>query len=173
LKYVFLQKNKLNAVNEQFKPNEPQIDRITREMLKNTKGFQKLLKKQTKEKESFIKKHNKDRALMQKQHSTVIDKMNSSNDKSTFLSSFNTNNNNNAQNNGCAGADTDKFYTNTKLKDIVEEQTRAWAALIERQQAEEKQLNNEHVDQQCLHFQQLLLEAQKTRKKEIEIRQNK
>lgn len=167
-------KNKSNSVIDQQKRDEPQIEKITREGLKSKKGFQKLLKKQTKEKESLIKKQNKDRALMQKQHSTVIDKMNASNDKSNFLNSFNNNNNahNNTNANGCAGADTDKFL-NSKLKDVVEEQTRAWAALLERQQLEEKQLNNEHVDQQCVIFQQLLLDAQKTRKKEIEIRQNK
>ena len=155
-------KTKPNSVMDQQKGNEPQIDKITRDTLKNTKGFQKLIKKQTKEKESLVKKHNKDRALMQKQHSSVIDKLNATSDKSNF----------NAQINGCAGADTDK-QINTKLKEIVEEQSRAWAALIERQQVEEKQLNNEHVEQQCVTFQQLLLDAQKTRKKEIEIRQNK
>ena len=168
-------KSKSNVVtNDQLKRDDPQIDKITREILKNTKGFQKLIKKQTKEKESLIKKHNKDRALMQKQHSTVIDKMSASSDKSNFLSTFNNNNNNNnnAQNNGCAGANSEKNL-NSKLKEVVEEQTRAWATLIERQQTEEKQLNNEHVDQQCIIFQQLLMEAQKTRKKEIEIRQNK
>ncbi len=169
-------KSKSNvATNDQLKRDDPQIDKITREILKNTKGFQKLIKKQTKEKESLIKKHNKDRALMQKQHSTVIDKMSASSDKSNFLSTFNNNNNNNnnnAQNNGCAGANSEKNL-NSKLKEVVEEQTRAWATLIERQQTEEKQLNNEHVDQQCIIFQQLLMEAQKTRKKEIEIRQNK
>ena len=110
---------------------------------------------------------------MQKQHSTVIDKMNASNDKTNFLSSFNSNSNNNAQNNGCAGADRENLNSNSKLKEVVEEQTRAWASLIERQQAEEKQLNNEHVEHQCINFQQLLLEVQKTRKKEIEMRQNK
>ncbi len=56
---------------------------------------------------------------------------------------------------------------------MVEEQTRLWASLIERQQTEEKQLNNEHVEQQCVQFQQILCEAQKQRKKEIESRQNK
>lgn len=166
-------KSKSNVVtNDQLKRDDPQIDKITREILKNAKGFQKLIKKQTKERESLIKKHNKDRALMQKQHSTVIDKMSASSDKSNFLSTFNNNNNNNAQNNGCAGANSEKNL-NSKLKEVVEEQTRAWATLIERQQTEEKQLNNEHVDQQCIIFQQLLMEAQKTRKKEIEIRQNK
>jgi phosphatidylinositol phospholipase C, beta len=168
-------KSKSNVVtNDQLKRDDPQIEKITREILKNTKGFQKLIKKQTKERESLIKKHNKDRALMQKQHSTVIDKMSASSDKSNFLSTFNNNNNNNnnAQNNGCAGANSEKNL-NSKLKEVVEEQTRAWATLIERQQTEEKQLNNEHVDQQCIIFQQLLMEAQKTRKKEIEIRQNK
>lgn len=160
-------KTKSSSVVDQQKGNDPQIDKITRETLKNTKGFQKLIKKQTKEKESLVKKHNKDRALMQKQHSSVIDKINANYDKSNF-NMFNNTNNNNAQNNGCAGAEI-----NTKLKEIVEEQSRAWATLIERQQLEEKQLNNDHVEQQCVTFQQLLLEAQKTRKKEIEIRQNK
>jgi hypothetical protein len=59
------------------------------------------------------------------------------------------------------------------MKEIVEEQSRLWANLIERQQNEEKQLNNEHVEQQCVYFQQLLQEAQKLRKKDIEARQKK
>ena len=45
--------------------------------------------------------------------------------------------------------------------------------MIERQQTEEKQLNNERVEQQCICFQQLLMEAQKQRKKDIELRQKK
>jgi hypothetical protein len=56
---------------------------------------------------------------------------------------------------------------------MVDEQSRLWANLIERQQSEEKQLNNEHVDQQCVNFQQLLQDAQKQRKKDIESRQKK
>ena len=61
----------------------------------------------------------------------------------------------------------------TKIKETVDEQSKAWASLIERQQNEEKQLNNEQVEQQCVCFQQLLLEAQKQRKKDIELRQKK
>lgn len=58
-----------------------------------------------------------------------------------------------------------------KMKDTVQEQSRLWANLIERQQNEEKQLNNEHVEQQCVQLLQLLQEAQKQRKKDIEARQ--
>ena len=53
---------------------------------------------------------------------------------------------------------------------MVEEQNRLWASLLERQQSEEKQLNNEQVEQQCVQFQLLLAEAQKQRKKDIEAR---
>jgi hypothetical protein len=59
------------------------------------------------------------------------------------------------------------------MKEIVDEQSRLWASLIERQQTEEKQLNSEHVEQQCINFQLLLQEAQKQRKKDIESRQKK
>lgn len=59
------------------------------------------------------------------------------------------------------------------MKETVEEQSRCWENLIEKQQAEEKQLNNQQVEQQCITFQQLLLEAQKQRKKDIEARQKK
>lgn len=58
------------------------IEKITRESLKNLKGYQKLLKKQAKDRENLKKKHNKDRALMQKNHSGTIDKMTASYDKS-------------------------------------------------------------------------------------------
>jgi len=60
-----------------------------------------------------------------------------------------------------------------KISELVEEQTRAWVALVDRQQQEEKQLNNEHIDQQCNIFEQLLVEAQKQRKKLIDQRLNK
>jgi hypothetical protein len=60
-----------------------------------------------------------------------------------------------------------------KMKEIIEDQSKSWANLLERQQADEKALNNEHVEQQCVCFQQLLIEAQKQRKKDIESRQNK
>lgn len=59
------------------------------------------------------------------------------------------------------------------MQELVKEQSVAWAKLIEKQQNEEKQLNNEQVEQQCFQFQQLLLEAQKQRKKDIELRQKK
>ena len=81
-------------VNEQAKKEEPQIDKISRDTLKNMKGFQKLLKKQAKEKENLKKKHNKERALMQKQHSTIIDKMTANYDKSNNNNITNINNNN-------------------------------------------------------------------------------
>ena len=61
----------------------------------------------------------------------------------------------------------------TKIKEISDEQSKAWASLIERQQNEEKQLNNERVEQQCACFLQLLSEAQKQRKKDMELRHKK
>ncbi|CAF0707706.1 unnamed protein product [Brachionus calyciflorus] len=151
------------------------IEKITRESLKNTKGFQKLLKKQAKEKENLKKKHNKDRALMQKQHSAVIDKMTANYEKSNSIGS---NNINNLNSNGKCTTDTkNKNDTEntfkTKMKDMVQEQSRLWANLIERQQNEEKQLNNEHVEQQCVQLVQLLQECQKQRKKDIEAKQKK
>lgn len=59
------------------------------------------------------------------------------------------------------------------MKELVQEQSHLWAKLIEKQQNEEKALNNEQVEQQCVQFQQLLIDAQKQRKKDIEIRQKK
>lgn len=163
-------KSQVNT-SDPSKKEEPQVDKITRESLKTTKGFQKLLKKQTKEKDSLKKKHNKERGVMQKQHSSVIDKMNAQFDKSNpqYLTMKSSNGNIDDNKNLTP---TEKSF-NAKLKDIVDEQTKAWAALIERQQTEEKQLNNEHVEQQCYNFQHLLTEAQKQRKKDIESRQNK
>lgn len=101
------------------KKDEIQIDKITRDSLKNTKGFQKLLKKQTKEKDTLKKKQNKERAMMQKQHSCSIDKMNAQFDKSNPMSSGNmtkstnnsTNNNNFLLNEGKAIInDTEKSF---------------------------------------------------------------
>lgn len=60
-----------------------------------------------------------------------------------------------------------------KMKELVQKQSQLWAELIEKQHNEEKQLNNEHVEQQCQQFLQLLVDAQKQRKKEVEIRQKK
>ena len=160
------------------------------------KGFQKLLKKQSKDVEALKKKHNKERALMQKQHSTTIDKMTSYLDKSNNGASLL---NNNFTNNNSSGPSSPKVITEftelnqtnqtsstpvspfekkqssfkSKIKEISDEQAKAWASLIERQQNEEKQLNNERVEQQCACFLQLLTEAQKQRKKDIELRQKK
>ena len=55
--------------------DEVQLERITRETLGGSKGFQKLLKKQAKEREAVTKRQSKERALMQRQHSGAIDKM--------------------------------------------------------------------------------------------------
>ncbi len=148
------------------KKDEPSIEKISRDTLKSMKGFQKLLKKQTKEKEVLKKKHNKEKAFMQKQHSSIIDKMTVSFDK-TSSGTNNTSNPIESLNN------TDENNFRQKMKDIVDDQTKIWATLIERQQTEDKQLNNEQVEQQCLCFQQLLIEAQKQRKKDMELRQKK
>lgn len=56
---------------------------------------------------------------------------------------------------------------------MVQKQSQLWAELIEKQQNEEKQLNNEHVEQQCQQFLALLIDVQKQRKKDVEIRQKK
>ena len=161
------------------------IEKIIRDTLKTTKSFQKLLKKQTKENEALKKKQNKERALMQKQHSATIDKVAANYDKSTinFVGANNSSLitssvNDNFTNVEASAATATGNHMNEnnykqKMKELVEEQSRVWANLIERQQTEDKQLNNEHVEQQCVHFQQLLQEAQKQRKKEIEARQKK
>lgn len=65
------------------------------------------------------------------------------------------------------------FICDLKMKEMVQKQSQLWAELIEKQQNEEKQLNNEHVEQQCQQFVQLLIDAQKQRKKDVEIRQKK
>jgi phosphatidylinositol phospholipase C, beta len=162
------------------------------------KGFQKLLKKQSKDLEALNKKHNKEKALMQKQHSSIIDKMTSYFDKSGISAGSGAGLINNNFNNTNSASDpaspknitefTDLNQTNstslspfekkqssfkTKIKETVDEQTKSWASLVERQQVEVKQLNNERVEQQCICFQQLLMEAQKQRKKDIELRQKK
>ncbi len=151
------------------KKDDPLIEKITREVLKSCKGFQKLLKKQTKEKETLIKKHNKEKAFMQKQHSSIIDKMTANYDKNLFS------NNGSAASQGAhiANNNSDESVFRLKMKELVDDQTKSWANMIEKQQSEEKHLNNEHVEQQCACFQQLLQEAQKQRKKEIEIKQKK
>jgi phosphatidylinositol phospholipase C beta len=163
------------------------IEKITRDTLKVTKGFQKLLKKQAKENEALKKKQNKERALMQKQHSAAIDKMAANYDKSvvncvgannsTIINSVVNGGSNNPagqfSNIDTTTGDMNEINYKSKLKEMVDEQSRLWANLIERQQSEEKQLNNEHVEQQCVNFQQLLQDAQKQRKKDIESRQKK
>lgn len=149
------------------KKEEQLIEKITRETLKTMKGFQKLLKKQTKEKEILRKKHNKEKALIQKQHSSIIDKMTVTYDKNLSNNIIGTLNQNIDSNN------TVEINYKQKMKEIVDEQTRIWASLIEKQQMEEKQLNNEQVDQQCVCFQQLLIEAQKQRKKDLELKQKR
>ena len=131
-------------LNEKQLAEEPEIEKITREFLKSMKGFQKLLKKQGKEKENLKKKHNKERAFMQKQHSSVIDKMTAKQNNSSSgglangaLSQFTSDRNNN---NAAAAAasphgdhDTDNSFKQ-KMKEMIEEQSRALANLLERQQ---------------------------------------
>ena len=63
--------------------------------------------------------------------------------------------------------------TTSELKEMVDEQSRAWSALLERQKAEEKQLNVEQMEQQCACLQQLLADAQKQRRKDVEAKQKK
>lgn len=65
------------------------------------------------------------------------------------------------------------YNLNKKIRELVQEQSQLWAKLIEKQQNGEKQLNNEHVEQQCQQMHQLLIDAQKQRKKDAEIRQKK
>ena len=93
-------KKTASAGSELNSKKEFKIEKITRETLKSTKGFQKLLKKQTKEKENLKKKQNKERALMQKQHSAIIDKLNASIEKASSNSAL-LPNGDSAQ--GCSG----------------------------------------------------------------------
>lgn len=193
--------NCLNIFSFSFKADQPQIAKLTRETLQNMKGFQKLIKKQSKDIDALKKKHNKERALMQKQHSSIIDKMTSYFDKSNNgIGGAGFINNNFSTTMSNENPSSPKHYTEftelnptnqttsstplspfekkqtsfkSKIKETVDEQTKSWANLIERQQTEEKQLNNERVEQQCICFQQLLMEAQKQRKKDIELRQKK
>ena len=170
--------------NVSSKKDETPIEKITREELRKMKGFQKLLKKQHKEKDALKKKHNKEKQLMQKNHSAAIDKLTTIYNKKQNL---NVNNNDcvnnqpssarssrsskrsNQENNNNNNNNNDK----DKIGELVEEQTRMWVALVERQTNEEKQLNNDHIDQQCNIFEQLLGEAQKQRIKFIEQKQTK
>jgi phosphatidylinositol phospholipase C beta len=174
------------------------LDKLTRETLQNMKGFQKLLKKQSKENEALKKKHNKERALMQKQHSSTMDKMTTSVDlKSPQIqiqqgSGGTSPNPSSPCREATAVASTSilqaastssiqqqqpfekrQFSFKSKIKETVDDQSKSWAALIERQRNEQKLLNNEQVEQQCACFQTLLLEAQKQRKKDLEMRQKK
>ena len=177
-----------------IKKEETPIEKITRDELRKMKGFQKLLKKQHKEKEGLKKKHNKEKCLMQKHHSSAIDKLTTTYSKLSIsvnnnvdcvhnLNHQNNNNNNNNTSNNSSRSSKRSHQENNnndninndkdKISELVEEQTRAWVALVDRQQQEEKQLNNEHIDQQCNIFEQLLVEAQKQRKKLIDQRLNK
>jgi hypothetical protein len=56
---------------------------------------------------------------------------------------------------------------------MVDQQEKLWNGLLEKHQTDEKQMNNDHVEQQCLTFDVLLVEAQKERKKQVEARQNR
>jgi phosphatidylinositol phospholipase C, beta len=134
------------------KQEEPIIQRITRDDLKQLKGFQKLLKKQYKEKESLKKKHNKEKLLMQKSHCSAIDKLTAQYEKSS---------------------DKNENEFRTKTTQLIQEQSHFWANLLERHQCEEKRINDEHIEQQCSVFESLLIEAQKDRRKITEERQNK
>lgn len=145
------------------------------------KGFQKILKKQHKEKETLKKKHNKEKQLMQKNHSAAIDKLTTIYNKKQNLNVNNNNNNNDCANNQPNSARSSRSSKRSnqenndkdKIGELVEEQTRIWVALVERQVQEEKQLNKDHIDQQCNSFEQLLVEAQKQRVKFIEQKQTK
>ena len=178
------------ATNVPAKKEETPIEKITRDELRKMKGFQKLLKKQHKEKETLKKKHNKEKSLMQKNHSAAIDKLTTIYNKQQQQQQqliVNNNINNefvNNQNNSTRSSRSSKRSNQEnnnneckndkdKIADLVDEQTRTWVALVERQTQEEKQLNNEHIDQQCSIFEQLLVEAQKQRVKFIEQKQNK
>ena len=167
------------------KKEETPIEKITREELRKMKGFQKLLKKQHKEKESLKKKHNKEKSLMQKNHSSAIDKLTVTYNKQNM--SVNETNDcvNNQNNNSSARSSRSSKRSNQennnepvknnkdRISELVDEQTKMWVALVDKQTQEEKQLNNEHIDQQCSIFDQLLVEAQKQRLKLVEQRQNK
>ncbi|GAV02127.1 hypothetical protein RvY_12729 [Ramazzottius varieornatus] len=136
--------------------NEP----IAIDELRKDKAFVKLLKKQNEELDALKKKHTKERQSMQRIHSMVSDRVVVQPDKGSSKKKSGNNHD------GSLHGLNDQQLS--KVRQLVQEQTKEWTALIAQNLKEEHELLKNHCAQQCESLKKLLDLAQIQQTKDVE-----
>ncbi|XP_053568133.1 LOW QUALITY PROTEIN: 1-phosphatidylinositol 4,5-bisphosphate phosphodiesterase beta-4 [Bombina bombina] len=148
------------------------------EELKQMKAYLKQLKKQQKELNALKKKHAKEHSAMQKLHCTQVDKIVAQFDKEK-LSYEKTLEKSIKKKGGSNCLELKKETENkiqvltsdhkSKVKDVVAQQTKEWSEMINTHNAEEQELRDLHLSQQCELLKKLLITVQEQQTQQLKL----
>ncbi|XP_076659589.1 1-phosphatidylinositol 4,5-bisphosphate phosphodiesterase isoform X3 [Halictus rubicundus] len=128
------------------KPREEmKFDPITVEVLRQEKGYLKVLTKQQKELESLKKRHQKDKLTVQKQHCVAIEKI-------------------------IKGKNKAQLSRDPVVRRAVADQTDQWSRLANRQRREERDLIRSHLEERRNTLCKLCMAAQVVQQKQLAAR---
>ncbi|XP_075452136.1 1-phosphatidylinositol 4,5-bisphosphate phosphodiesterase beta-4 isoform X1 [Ascaphus truei] len=154
------------------------IPQVRVEDLKQMKAYLKQLKKQQKELNALKKKHAKEHSAMQKLHCTQVDKIVAQFDKEK-LSHEKTLEKAIKKKGGSNCLEMKKETENkiqiltsdhkSKVKDIVAQQTKEWSEMINTHSAEEQELRDLHLSQQCELLKKLLISVQEQQSQQLKL----
>ncbi|XP_069116571.1 1-phosphatidylinositol 4,5-bisphosphate phosphodiesterase beta-4-like isoform X2 [Argopecten irradians] len=145
------------------KKDDMSFPAITRDLLKQAKAFQKILKKQQREMEALKKKQQKERSAMHRQHCVVVDKMVATHNKERQGSDKKKNGDNSLP----------ELKNTSKITELVTDHTKEWSDMVMRQVSEEHDLRKDHINQQNDCLKKLLEEAHQDQLKELNTRQSR
>uniref|UniRef100_A0A7M4F1T6 1-phosphatidylinositol 4,5-bisphosphate phosphodiesterase n=1 Tax=Crocodylus porosus TaxID=8502 RepID=A0A7M4F1T6_CROPO len=154
------------------------IPQVKIEDLKQMKAYIKHLKKQQKELSALKKKHSKEHSAMQKLHCTQIDKIVAQYDKEKL--SYEKMLEKAIKKKGGSNClelkkETEiKIQTLTsdhksKVKEIVAQQTKEWSEMINTHSAEEQEIRDLHLNQQCELLKKLLVNAHEQQTQQLKL----
>ncbi|XP_033339161.1 1-phosphatidylinositol 4,5-bisphosphate phosphodiesterase isoform X3 [Megalopta genalis] len=134
------------------KPREEmKFDPITEEVLRQEKGYQKVLTKQQKELESLKKRHQKDKLTVQKQHCVAIEKIIKG---KKYV----------------APANKAQLSRDPVVRRAVADQTDQWSRLATRQRREEHDMIRNHLEERRNTLCKLCVAAQAAQHKQLAVR---
>ncbi|XP_063774646.1 1-phosphatidylinositol 4,5-bisphosphate phosphodiesterase beta-4 isoform X2 [Pseudophryne corroboree] len=154
------------------------IPQLKVEDLKQMKAYLKLQKKQQKELNSIKKKHAKEHSTVQKVHCTQTDKIVAQFDKEkvslekTLEKAIKKKGGNSCVEMKKETENKIQVLTsdhNSKVKDVVAQHTKEWSDLISTQSAEEQELRDLHISQQCDLLKKLLLSVQEQQTQQLKL----
>ncbi|XP_041070231.1 1-phosphatidylinositol 4,5-bisphosphate phosphodiesterase beta-4 isoform X1 [Carcharodon carcharias] len=154
------------------------VPQVNIEDLKQMKAYLKLLKKQQKELSALKKKHAKEHSATQKSHCMQVDKMVAQHDKEKLTQEkFLEKAIKKKGENNCIDLKKETEVKiealssdhKLKVKEIVTQQTKEWSEMINVHCAEEQELRDFHLSQQCDLLKKLLISMQEQQSQHLKL----